>query len=407
MDWRRAADHLAELLIEAPYRAAARVFDVALQVDADFVVLAGNLVDPHRAGPRGLAFLADQFARLAERGIAVYWATGPTDHRADWPTTLTWPPNVHLLSGDLVDYRIHSRRGEPICQIVGYPADGASADGNSSADHLSTDLFSLAILPAPCSLAPSAFTAATHFRHHFWAFGGLPEAATPLVQSEGPCVAHCSGTPQGRTPAEIGPHGCTVVHVDDQRHVRLTPIATDAVRWRHERIDLTAGLQRADLERLLHQRMQALIGADADRTLMIRWTIGGSNPLLARARQTGLTAEWLARLRTEYGLRTPAAWSVSLDVEPPDAIPEAWYQQQTLLGEYLRAIRTIELPGAEGPDLQPLYPASLLNNRGAELAAQCVAMHDPAARSAVLRQAALLGAELLRPDDLGHKEPTT
>ena len=68
-------DHLMEKLIEAPYRATERVFDAALAAEVDFVLLTGNLFDPHRAGPRGLVFLAAQFARLAERGIGIDWAT--------------------------------------------------------------------------------------------------------------------------------------------------------------------------------------------------------------------------------------------------------------------------------------------------------------------------------------------
>src|SRR5436190_54529 len=88
-------DHLIEPLAESPYRAAAGIFDGALAEQVDFLLLAGNLVDPHRAGPRGLAFLHEQFSRLAQRGIAVYWATGETDCRHDWPANFGWPANVH------------------------------------------------------------------------------------------------------------------------------------------------------------------------------------------------------------------------------------------------------------------------------------------------------------------------
>src|SRR5262249_12417051 len=90
-------DHLAELLADAPYQAATRVFDLALAENVDFVLLIGGLVDPHRAGPRGLRFLSEQFARLAEREITVYWATSASDGRERWPVNLHLPANVHLL----------------------------------------------------------------------------------------------------------------------------------------------------------------------------------------------------------------------------------------------------------------------------------------------------------------------
>src|SRR5260221_899925 len=83
-------DHLIEPLAEAPYCAAARVFDLALAEEVDFVLLAGNLVHPHRTGPHGLTFLHEQFTRLAQRAVAVYWAAGEIDCREQWPANIVW-----------------------------------------------------------------------------------------------------------------------------------------------------------------------------------------------------------------------------------------------------------------------------------------------------------------------------
>ena len=98
-------DHLAELLADAPYQAATRIFDLALAENVDFVLLLGGLVDPHRAGPRGLKFLSEQFARLSEREIAVYWATSLSDGSGRWPANLHWPANVHVLATDRIENR--------------------------------------------------------------------------------------------------------------------------------------------------------------------------------------------------------------------------------------------------------------------------------------------------------------
>ena len=45
-------DHLCELFLDAPYRAAQSIFDAAIEHRVDFVVLAGDVADWHRAGPR-------------------------------------------------------------------------------------------------------------------------------------------------------------------------------------------------------------------------------------------------------------------------------------------------------------------------------------------------------------------
>src|SRR5688500_16143497 len=78
-------DHLRELFLEAPYLAAERVFESAVAQAVDFVVLVGDLLDPDLTGPRGPIFLLEQFARLHERGIAVYWAGRLADEADVWP----------------------------------------------------------------------------------------------------------------------------------------------------------------------------------------------------------------------------------------------------------------------------------------------------------------------------------
>ena len=100
------------------------MFDAALTAEVDFVLLTGNLCDPHRAGPRGLVFLAEQFSRLAERGIAIYWAAGSTDGRREWPAQVKWPGGVHVFAPHRVEHLTHHRDGKPICQIAGRSVDG-------------------------------------------------------------------------------------------------------------------------------------------------------------------------------------------------------------------------------------------------------------------------------------------
>src|SRR5207302_4126255 len=67
---------LIELALDAPFIAAQRVFDTAIEERVDFVVLSGDLVDLAHLSPRSIAFLVQNFQRLAEHKIALYWAGG-------------------------------------------------------------------------------------------------------------------------------------------------------------------------------------------------------------------------------------------------------------------------------------------------------------------------------------------
>jgi DNA repair protein SbcD/Mre11 len=397
-------DHLIEPLAEAPYRAAARVFDLALAEEVDFILLAGDLVHPHRAGPRGLTFLHEQFVRLAERGVAVYWAVSETDCREQWPANIAWPSNVHLFPSHRVERIIHSRGADALCQIVGSSVNGnaVAAATSDSAVYLdefasgASSLFTIGLVSQ--ALDPIALA---DLPVRYWAMGGEANGSTLLNLASPQRVAHLAGSPQGRWPAEIGPHGCTMVEVGVESQFRLVPKPMDVVRWHHERVVVDIATERSELERLMHERLKTLIDATPDCVLLIRWTIAGDGPVLVNARRSGLAAELTSILRTDYGFRTPSAWTTAIEIEPP-ALPDEWYEQETLLGDYLRAARSLEHSQVEPLGLQ----AYLSDHQLAGPLAGCRAIVDPAARRSILRQAAALGADLLLPDFAAIKEPS-
>jgi hypothetical protein len=394
-------EHLAPRLIEASYQAAEGVFDAALAAEVDFVLLTGNLRDPHPAGPRGLVFLAEQFTRLTDRGIAVYWAADAIDGRREWPDQLKWPAGVHVFAPNRVEHLTHHRDGKPICQIAGRSVDGSSVGAPLPGAAFAPNpdgLFSIAIVPGSLPFEADDLPA---IGNRYWAYGGSPQPVTALAEFNRRCVIHCAGTPQGRRPQDAGARGCTMVHVldranlDEQNQIHLSPIATDVVRWHEERIVLPAPVDIADfdqaeLERRLHEQMRASIAAAAGRMLLIRWHILGSHLATGSLNGSALAAELLSMLRTEYGFRETPAWSVSLTMVPPD-LPASWGEQQTLRGEFLRRLQELETANADGPGLDRFLSERQL----AGPLAQCVELADTTARANVLRQAAILGAELL------------
>ena len=105
-------EHLRELLIEAPYHAAEQVFETALAEDVDAVLLAGDVLNVDRAGPPAIVLLLDQFARLGERGVAIYWAGGAVDVPDSWPRSVTLPSNVHVFPIGHVESLDLARAGE-------------------------------------------------------------------------------------------------------------------------------------------------------------------------------------------------------------------------------------------------------------------------------------------------------
>jgi DNA repair exonuclease SbcCD nuclease subunit len=405
-------DHLRDTLLDAPYHAARQVFDAALTQRVAFVILAGNILRPDLTGPRGPAFLSEQFQRLAEAGISVYWAGGESDPPEAWPVAFPLPENVRVFAKDRVSDFLHQYDGSPLARIVG-TSRGSRALQPAEFSPDAVGLFSIGVACLPADMACSAAesddvrskgdglearptgaaggemeTAVLQSQGiHYWALGGRAERST-LFNSPG--IAHYPGTPQGRDPAESGAHGCTLVHVDDQGRARMTFIAANAMEWLRETVLIDSSTRREGLEAMLAQRIQSLT-AESKTDRLVTWTIGGSGPLAAELRRGKLRGELLEWLRIEHGLTSPIVWTVGIELEAQNALPPSLYEQETILGDFLRALREFELDPR-----QPLNLESLLaDGQAAGLPSQAVAIADGAARKRVLHEAALLAVELL------------
>jgi hypothetical protein len=395
-------EHLRELLMEAAYRAAVRVFEAALTEESDFVLLAGDLLDPEATGPHGPLTLVEQFERLAERGIAVYWAGGQCDPPQSWPAVYHLPDNVHVLPAGRPMEIVHEREGEPIARIVGASRveGGLKPTLPQPQEHLQPAFFN----PDPTGLftvglangAAEAETLASR-GIDYWALGGSPRQT--LFQT--PHAAHYPGSPQGRQPADAGPHGCTSLHVDAERRLHSQLITTDVLRWHAERLVIDPGTTRNELESRLRQRMAAAMSGAPGADLLVSWTIAGSGPLLSQLRRGTLAADLLGLLRKEFGQGSPAAWSASLEIESAAVLNPEWYEQKTIRGDFLRAVRQYQMDPAQRLDLEPLLgkphaagATGLASAAAGEIAA-LAAVSDPAVRERVLCEAALLGVDLL------------
>ncbi len=138
--------------------------------------------------------------------------------------------------------------------------------------------------------------------------------------------------------------------------------------------------------------------AESKTDRLVTWTIGGapgtvrSRAAAGRARARGkLRGELLEWLRIEHGLSSPIVWTVGIELEPQNALPASLYEQETILGDFLRTLREFELDPQ-----QPLNVESLLaEGQAAGLFSQAVAIADGATRKRVLHEAALLAVELL------------
>ncbi len=155
---------------------------------------------------------------------------------------------------------------------------------------------------------------------------------------------------------------------------------------------ISESLTKSDLQRLLRDRMQALVAEVGDRVLLVRWRLEASGRLAGTLRHGGLADDLATELRTEYGHRRYPAWTVSVDIEPPASLPVEWYEEDSILGDFLRSVRDHE----QGK-LEPLRLSSYLSDEQAVGSyGRALEIGDPAARARLMRRAAILGVDMLR-----------
>ncbi|HEY2760047.1 MAG TPA: DNA repair exonuclease, partial [Pirellulales bacterium] len=412
--------HLLDLLIDAPLRAAAKVFDTVIDQHVDFVVLSGDVVEPHSATPRELLFLVEQLERLAQHNITVYWSGGAVDSVDHWPSYIHWPNNVHFFSRGHVQRHRPEIAGTPICEIIGSSHAESQLPRPYDFAPSSADLFSIAVAHANWNAS-----ALGEIGVDYWALGGPHTRSTPLETS---CVAHFAGTPQGRSSTNSGPHGCTIVTVDEQSHVRLTPLTCDVLRWLTPQLSLSAPADADELERLLFERTEQLLADSMGPALLVTWQITCPGPLQSALRHGSLGAELTSKLRQNFGHRQQPLWTLAIEVELSDQIPPQWSAEETLRGDFLRAVQQCpeqfalgsdsampivqqasSLVQSDSPSVQQLelniaetladgLSAIHLPPSSAQTLAQLSpAVESPEVRRRLLREVAWLGADLLGP----------
>jgi DNA repair exonuclease SbcCD nuclease subunit len=379
------ADHLRDRLVDAPLTAARSVFDAAIGEQVDFVVLAGDVFDPAKAGPRGLWFLVEQLERLAERKIMVYWAGGDVDPPQRWPATLSLPANVRVFSPARTEEVVHRRAGVPIARVCGTSRREGREPWQVGSTGEGVGLYTLLVDHTPCETAIDP--GGSGLGIDYWALGGPHQRKTLFAA---PRVAHFCGSPQGRNRGELGPHGCTLVYVDPAGLARTTAVTTDAVRYHDERLVIDENTTREHLGAQCRLRARSL-AAQAEVPLLVTFKIEGRGALVRQIRRQTFSSGLVESLRAEFGHGERIVWTLSIEADAPAALDAGLYEQDTIVGDYLRFIKEFQTHPATPVDLERFVHERHVAGTLGSMAR----LTDPHARQRVLQSAAELGVDLL------------
>lgn len=392
--------HLESVFLDAKFQAAERVFDVVLSEQADALLLSGDILNVRQGNARAAEFLWQQFRRLHERSIAVFWLDSGRDAIERWPIAVPLPANVRVFAGEHVE-RITLRRGDQRPLMI-YGKAGASTNPLAWEDFRHTgDAYAIAMLRADQAIDVQRLDPSIHY----WALGGEHQRRELTVR--GFLAAYC-GAPQGNGPDEVGPHGCLLVDVDHRGTTHRHFVATDVVRWVVESVELPKQADANGLLRMLRERARKLLDQSEGQQVLVRWhvvdgdqtTDTPSDLLTARLRQGELAGEMLQVLRDEFNASVPGVWSISLEAVAPELLPAGWYEEDTVLGDLLRLVQHLQT----NPDVELALESLPRQHEFGEQMAQRLQRVLQDEREALLRRVAVLGVDILRGDRVLSEE---
>lgn len=310
------APHVAQALREASLDALDHLFDLAIEREAAFVLLAGDIYDGPQRGIRAQLRLRRGLARLDQAGISCFIVHGNHDPlRTGWDTAQDpWPKSTTLFGAKGVTSAKVEKDGTTLATIHGISysrpdetanlALGFRRDTQAGFEigllHCNVGDVSEHAPYAPCTVGDLAAS-----RIDYWALGHIH--ARRILSEGDPWIVY-PGNLQGRSmkPSELGPKGAMVVEVDHDRVVKVDFEPLDAVRFATVAVDISSARHLSDIEAALKGEATTLLGSSGGRPLVVRATLHGAGPAHEAVQRD---AEGLvAALRDWSGSATPFVW---------------------------------------------------------------------------------------------------
>ena len=370
---------LREEFIEAPFRSAERVVDAAIRENVDFVLLAGDILSTESASPYTLEFLLGQLQRLRDEKIAVYWAGGDQDDPDLWPEQLPLPDNVYTFPVGHVEEIRFSRGKEEVAAIVGR---SAASSGQLRAAEFAGSKQGIPRIGLACGSISRKELDGKGI--DYWALGG--RASRQTLKSS--TTALYSGAPQGREPDHHGPSGCELVELD-YGQVNHRQVETAVVRWHRDRVAAPPDCNAAKLESLLRQRL-AHTPSVPDATVLVSWWVTDTENLTSEV-TLAMTRRIIESL-TPHESASARAYGIAITLEPRE-IAESFWEEESILGDFLRAVRSLEQNPESWKELDEYLPDEDHLRKSLVAGLQSASEAD---RHRLWQEVASLGVQLLR-----------
>ena len=358
----------AEEIRGATRRAFERLVDLALEEEAAFVLLAGDLYDGDWKDYNTGLFFTHQMARLERAGIRVFAVAGNHDAASQITRVLRPPGNVRVFSTRRPESAILEDLGVAL-HGQGFAVPAVREDLAAGYPPAVPHLFNIGLLhtsldgrPGHDPYAPCSVAGLRSRGYQYWALGHVHERE---VVSREPWIVF-PGNLQGRHARETGPKGATLVTVEDREVVRVEHRDLDVFRWAVREVDLRGAADAGEALDRVREALEDEVAAAEGRGLAVRLRLEGACP--AHEELAADPGRWVQECRS-IGSATGdgAVWieKVALRTRSAREMGEGAAADEAL-GGLLRSLRDLEADpaplaalAAELGELRRKLPAEL------------------------------------------------
>lgn len=338
-------------LREAAFAALGRLVAVAVEEEADFVVISGDVYDSADSSLQSQLRFHEALTEFSKRGIAVYLIHGNHDPLDGPRLHMDLPEGVTVFGADVPEQVTAVRRsdGREAAVVSGLSYPTAKVTENTSLRYRRKEgnrLFHIALLHANVDGDPAHETYSPCTRRDlidsgfdYWALGHIH---TRRILHERPYIIY-PGNIQGRSVKETGPKGCYVVDVDGGGIASLRFRELDEVRFLIRDISIDEMVRETEWIEAVEQSVEDIRALHPELMSVVRFRItgrGSVHRVLAEKGAVGDLLDELRRreaLRAEQGLFRGLVWTEGFSLESGTEVDrERLLAEDSFLGEMMR-----------------------------------------------------------------------
>jgi DNA repair exonuclease SbcCD nuclease subunit len=395
-----ATDELvAAALRDASLDAFDNLVQLAVEREAAFVLLAGDVYDGESRGVRAQLRFLKGLERLSATNIKVFVVHGNHDPVGGWSAIRQWPSGITIFGHSEVECHPVQSDGQTLANIYGisYARQDVSENlalrfhrRNGDGLHIGLLHCNLGNNPEHASYSPCQVEDLARAGMDYWALGHIHHR--PAEHLRNPWIVY-PGNLQGRSPkpGECGPKGAVVVEADPAGVRSVEFVALDEARFVQSKLDIGRVADLAALRQALLDTADQLREEHGERLLLVRTVLSGSGEV--HSDLTGKRIdELLMELRAECGQRRPVLyWESIVDRTEPELDVSGIRNRGDFLAEVLRYSESL---GTEEQHMQAFLAQHLadLNCLPSRLREELELLDD----RDVLRRACTVALEMLR-----------